>query len=565
MKISKSILFLAFLCAYTNVCAQLSTHEQPVSFNPEIKETILSKGATQIVTTPLLDMARIEAEDKEDEKKEVPPRFGYSHYVHYDLNNSGTWYNLPDGGKLWQLNVVCPGALSINFCYDKFWIPEGGKFFLYTKDQKQSIGAFTNSNNNGDKNNIRGFATELLFGNDVVLEYYQPKEVTEDAIISINRIVHGYRSLRDRNGGYGQSGWCQIDINCSDGQDWQNEKKAVALIVYGNRIGSGALVNTTDMEQQPYFLTVEHNLVEDTITHITPDAEGDSVLTGYVFYWNYEKSGCNNTCPEPEPFTTNGAIVVANYDCPDFALFRLTEDPKNISGYTPYYLGWDYSGSPGAPGVCIHHPKGDVKKISTVGTITTISRPINYCSDYWRVTWSAGITDNGSSGSPLLNNEHRVIGMLKGGNSSCNNLSEADWFSMFNAAWSLHDDPDYGIHRRLNHWLDPLSVDIQSLEGLLIIPSDSIMNTDQIIYSNIRIKSSAQLTIKNNVELMGNSHVIVESGGELTIDGGKLSCVNIELKTGATLRIINDGTIDCQNKVIAPIGALVDIVKGKII
>lgn len=64
---------------------------------------------------------------------------------------------------------------------------------------------------------------------------------------------------------------------------------------------------------------------------------------------------------------------------------------------------------------------------------------------------------------------------------------------------------------------------------------------------------------------MGNSHVIVESGGELTIDGGKLSCVDIELKAGATLRIINDGTIDCQNKIIAPIGALVDIVKGKII
>ena len=296
MKISKSILFFAFLCAYTNVCAQLSTHEQPVSFNPEIKETILSKGATQIVTTPLLDKARIESEDKENEKKDVPPRFGYSHYVHYDLNNSGTWYNLPDGGKLWQLNVVCPRALSVNFCYDKFWIPEGGKFFRYTKDRKQSIGAFTSRNNKGDKKNVRGFATELLFSSDVVLEYYQPEEATEDAIISINRIVHGYRSLRDGNGGYGQSDWCQVDVNCPDGDDWQNEKKAVALIVYGNRIGSGALVNTTNMEQQPYFLTANHNIVEDTITHILPNAEGDSVLTGYVFYWNYEKSGCNNTC-----------------------------------------------------------------------------------------------------------------------------------------------------------------------------------------------------------------------------------------------------------------------------
>lgn len=562
MRLNKTILFLALFCAYTKVSAQLSTHEQPVSFDQKLKLTVLSKSSNPTVIMPSLDMAKIEAEDKAEEGTDMPPRFGFSHYVNYNLGNSGIWHILPDGGKLWQLEVVCPSALSVNFCYDKFWIPEGGKFFIYTKDRKQSIGAFTSRNNKGDRTNVRGFATELLFSNDVVLEYYQPKEATEDAIISINRIVHGYSSLRDGNGGYGQSDWCQVDVNCPDGQDWQNEKNAVALIVYGNRIGSGALVNTTDMGQQPYFLTVDHNLVEDTITHITPDAEGDSVLTGYVFYWNYEKSGCNNTCPEPSYFTTNGAIVVANYSWPDFALFRLVEDPKNISGYTPYYLGWDHSGSPGAPGVCIHHPRGDVKKISTVNTITTITKPINYCLDYWKVIWSSGITDNGSSGSPLLNNEHRIIGILKGGNSSCNNLYAEDYSSMFYVAWS---QSDMGIHQRLDHWLDPLSTNLETIEGLLIIPSDSIMNTAQIIYSNIRIKSTAHLTIQNNVELRGNCRVIVESGGQLIIDGGKLSNVDIELKTGATLKIINDGTIECHNNIIAPVGAIVNIVNGKII
>lgn len=564
MKISKSLFFFTLLCAYTNIYAQLSTHEQPVSFDPKLKLTVISKSSNPQVIMPSLDMAKIEAEDKAEEGTDIPPRFGYPHNVNYNLNNSGTWYHLPNGGKLWQLNVVCPKALSVSFLYDKFWIPEGGKFFIYTKDQKQAIGAFTSRNNKGDKDHVRGFATELLFSSDVVLEYYQPEEVTEDAVISINRIVHGYRSFRNGDGGYEQSDWCQVDINCSDGQNWQNEKKAVALIVYGNRIGSGALVNTTDMGQQPYFLTAKHNLVEDTITHITPYAEGDSVLAGYVFYWNYEKTKCNDTCPEPTPFTTNGAIVVADYSWPDFALFRLMEDPKNISGYTPYYLGWDHSGSPGAPGVCIHHPRGDVKKISTVNTITAIFDSINGCPYYWRVIWGAGITDNGSSGSPLLNNEHRVIGLLKSGNSNCDNLYAADYFSMFYIAWS---PPDTGIsiHQRLDHWLDPLSVNLETIEGLLIIPSDSIMNTNQIIYSNIRIKSTAHLTIQNNVELMGNCRVIVESGGQLIIDGGKLSNVDIELKTGATLRVINDGTIECHNKIIAPVGALIDIVNGKII
>ena len=126
----------------------------------------------------------------------MPPRFGYRHKVNYDTTNSGTWTVLPNGGKIWQLNVICPDALSVNFCYDKFWIPEGGKFFIYSKDKKYSIGAFTSKNNKGDSANVRGFATGLVFGNDIILEYYQPKEVSANAIISIDYIVHGYRYIR---------------------------------------------------------------------------------------------------------------------------------------------------------------------------------------------------------------------------------------------------------------------------------------------------------------------------------------------------------------------------------
>jgi hypothetical protein len=562
MRLNKTFLFFAFLYAYTNVCAQLSTHEQPISFNPDLKLKVSSKNSVESVTTPPLDMAKIEAEDKEDEKADVPPRFGYPHFVNYNLNNSGIWYDLPDGGKLWQLDVVCPGALSVNFCYDKFWIPEGGKFFIYTKDQKQSIGAFTYRNNMGDRNNIRGFATELLFSNDVVLEYYQPKEVTDDAIISINRIIHGYRSIKNDEGGYGQSDWCQVDVNCPEGQNWQNEKKAVALIVKENRLGSGALVNTTDMEMQPFFLTANHCLKEDAITLIKPDAEGDSILTSYIFYWDYEKSGCNNISPEPTYYTTSGAIVVANDDYSDFALLRLIDDPKNITGYIPYYLGWDYSHNCGTPGVCIHHPNGDVKKISTV-----YSQPDSITYNFsgythWEVTWKSGITARGSSGSPLLNGEHRVIGQLQGGTSSCTYPHYPDWFGRFDVSWT--NDNDNSIHRRLDYWLNPIESGIQALDGLLYIPSSNTISVNDSLHSNIRITSTGQLTVQSNVVMIGNGKVIVDAGGKLIIDGGRLSNVDIILKAGATLIIINGGVIECQDDFIAPVGAIVDIENGQI-
>ena len=105
MRYIKVVFLLAFLCVYSKIYAQLSTHEQPISFNPNLKLTVSSKSSKSTITMPLLDMTKIEKEDNEDKEYDIPPRFGYSHIVNYDLNNSGTWFELPNGDKLWQLNV----------------------------------------------------------------------------------------------------------------------------------------------------------------------------------------------------------------------------------------------------------------------------------------------------------------------------------------------------------------------------------------------------------------------------------------------------------------------------
>ena len=98
-------------------------------------------------------------------------------------------------------------------------------------------------------------------------------------------------------------------------------------------------------------------------------------------------------------------------------------------------MGWDRSGNSGNPGVCIHHPGGDLKKISTVAyqpLSTTMS---------WKVQWKStengyGTTEQGSSGSPLLTAEHKVIGQLFTGSSSCSNLSGEDYFRRFDISWN---------------------------------------------------------------------------------------------------------------------------------
>lgn len=568
MRLNKTIFFLAFLCAYTKVSAQLSTHEQPVSFDQKLKMTVLSKSSNPKVIMPSLDMAKIEAEDKVDEEYDMPPRFGYSHIVDYDLNNSGTWFELPNGDKLWLLEVVCPAALSVNFCYDKFWIPDGGKFFVYSKDRKHTIGAFTSRNNNGDKVNIRGFATELIHGNDVMLEYYQPKEVTTDAIISIKYIVHGYRYVRTRDSGYGASDICMVNINCGEGLNWQKEKKAVARVLLNNGFCSGFLIGTTSLNGEPFFLTANHCIKSDD-----KDAINNPNLDYSVFYWNYETPGCPNENIEPSNYlTTSGATIVANPgdtegERSDFALLRLTDDPKTLSDYTPYYLGWDLSGSSGNPGVCIHHPRGDVKKISTILSPPIPSTYTQYNSflSYWDVSFDQGVVNGCSSGSPLLNAAHRVIGQLSWRDTDGCNYRGHALYGRFDVSWTgsnIHVD---SIHRRLDCWLDSLNTGVQTMDGLLAIPSTIVMTTNQQIDSNILITGTGKLAIHGNVILQDNYRMIVESGGQLIIEnGGKLSNADLVLKPGAILEIKEGGILETRNGFDAPGGVYVCIYNGTI-
>ena len=225
----KKYIFMVLVFCCTTATAQLSTKEPPFSFTAEYKA--LTDGLPMISidrkSMDSLNMEIIEKEDYEDELSKVPPRFGYPHKVDYNLNNAGTWQKLPNGDRIWQLKIYCPDALSINLLYDKFWIPEGGKFFIYTSDKSKSIGAFTSKNNNGDKKDAKGFATGLLFGDEITLEYYQPKDLKENADISISYVIHGYRYFKLGGNGFGESGGCQIDINSPAGSNWQNEKRSV--------------------------------------------------------------------------------------------------------------------------------------------------------------------------------------------------------------------------------------------------------------------------------------------------------------------------------------------------
>ena len=176
---------------------------------------------TELQEFPSPDMTVIEAEDLADPN---PYRVAVSVPVNLSIDNAGTWTELPEGGKIWTLSIKVEGAQALGVYYDNFWLPYGGELYLYNADKTQILGAYTEENNNPEC----VFANQLVQGDVVTLEYYQPEDQIIEPIISISNVAYNYRGFNfqfdpDRGG----SLWCMINVNCPEGDNWQDEKRGV--------------------------------------------------------------------------------------------------------------------------------------------------------------------------------------------------------------------------------------------------------------------------------------------------------------------------------------------------
>jgi hypothetical protein len=514
----KKIMICVFLGFFVYaIQAQTGTNELPYSWEKGKGEVTI--GSIPIVNMPNLDLETLNREDLESEGSGIPYRFGFSHDISLSLTNSGIWQTTKDGGRLWTLRIYSPDALSINLLYDKFWIPNGAKFFLYSEDMKQHIGAFTSTNNKGDRENMLGFATSFLFTNSIVLEYYEPEEIIGNGIISISNIISGYRSVSKREPDPPPT--CMININCFQGNNWQEEKNAVACMVMGNHCCSGALLNTTANDQTPVFLSADHCFVDTISTH------------QWMFYWNYDSPyrGCDTLMIAPySNLSTTGATLLAKRQDTDFMLLNLAEDdPAFNNNVTVYYLGWDRDTVPypgGEESACIHHPLGFSKAISKTqneienypdyipwkdkyGNVIELSYP----NTHWLVNFTNGSVYSGSSGSPILRPNKRVIGQLHGGNSYCVPPPDPryhSYYGRFDLSWDGTSSSS-----RLKDWLDSLNTNAMFVDGYGCIKN----LTNQTITTNKTIISCDTLHVQNvniitgvSVDMAAEEAVIIEPG-----------------------------------------------------
>ena len=439
------IAFLAFLTLFgLHSHAQISIGGIPPSFVKFTDNSRTQRASIPIEVLPILDMAEIRRQDSiNDQKPNIPWRFGIAREVDFGLDNSGTWDTLPDGSRIWRLELSSPGAKSINLNYDLFYMPEGAKFFVYNR-KKEILGAFTSINNKIDS----AFASMPVSGDVIIVEYYEPQAVLGEGKLNISNLIHGYRSIKGGNKAFNSSGFCNVNVNCPEGDPWQLEKRAVAMITTNNNttLCTGTLLNNVRQDTTPYLLTAAHC----------------GNVNNSIFVFDFESTVCQPSIKDSNTFSIVGSFHRAHESLgSDFQLVELSITPPD--SFNVFYAGWSAENIAPLASTVIHHPSGDVKKITkdfeaAVSTYYDTPAP----EHHWRiVNWDLGTTEGGSSGSALFNEEHKVVGQLHGGHANCGN-DKSDWFGKFSHSW----DNDPSPSKQLKYWLDPDSTGILSVGAL---------------------------------------------------------------------------------------------------
>jgi len=454
MKFRFQFALLAFIFAISLSdfsIAQISVEGSPMSNKTQLQSIV------ETITMPSFDLQKLLREDEfESQFKDIPPRFGKDFDVNFGIDNAGTFEILANGTKIWRLKIKSPGAMSINLIFDKFYLPKGSTFFVYSADKSQIYGAFTDANNQPTE----VFSTTPCKGDEIILEYNAPMGLMNPKI-NVSKVVHAYKDifhlmkLKD----YAGSGPCNRNIVCPEGDPYRdNVARSVAvIIVNGTRNCTGSLLNNTRFDGTPYFMTANHCY--------------DASVATWVFMFKYEAPSCPNPGGDgPLTYTISGCTLLAKNSPSDFCLVKLSSKPP--ASYNVYYTGWNRSNVPATNGTAVHHPDCDVKKISFYNipnTPTSYNSPsVPGDSSHWHTTWallpSTGltpITEPGSSGSPLYDQNKRFIGQLHGGPSSCTASDKSDYYGKFDRSWTGAGTSSTAAR----FWLDSLNTGAFFIDG----------------------------------------------------------------------------------------------------
>lgn len=397
--------------------------------------------------------------------------FAYERPISIASDQQGVWSG-EDGFRIWRAHVISPGAVSIGLIFNDYHLEEGVRLMIYDPDKTLIKGAYTALNNKASGI----FAVGHVPGDEVIIELQVPEDLEDYGSLSLGSLSHAFLPIAlkgTKDYRFGRSQPCEIDIRCQEGTNWQLEKEAVVRVHTASQYCTGVMLNNTSYDGDPLLLTAEHCI------------ENMSQAASAIFVFNYESPICFGEDGSVD-MSISGSESLAIGDSIDFSLVRLSMAPPE--DFDAYFAGWDLTASPAGPSTTIHHPEGDVKKISIdlqapEATEDQSQIPPQFWdhlshSFWWIKQWDSGSTEPGSSGSPLFSPSKQVIGMLSFGSAKCGDSIDYDaeterviysktgnindYYTRLEVAWDYHSDSA----RSLKPWLDPANSGVRSIEGL---------------------------------------------------------------------------------------------------
>ena len=437
------ITILCILFSIYGMNAQVTNEGKPKSWG------LRNTAKLAPILLPEIDLKKLQTEDLvNDQRKDLPWRFGQEIIVDYNLGNSGEWTTLENGDRIWRIRFQSNGAKTMNFIFSDFYMPEGTTLYLYNNNRTDLLGAYDSKQNNDQ----RVLGTWLVNGEDIFLEYYEPKTQLNQGKLEVFKVIHGYRTsdenLKAVDDDLNSAGKCNYDVDCTmgaiDALKNVNKKSVGLMITGGDSFCTGALINNTSNNGTPYFLTANH-------------CYSNPATWSFRFKWISPNPVCAQNAASTNMtghLTISGATLRARRTESDFCLVQINSAIP--ATWDVKWAGWDRSLTTPTSVFGIHHPAGAIMKVCLDNGAPTSQ---DGSGNVWRVNdWTLGVTEGGSSGSPLFNNQGRIIGQLWGGSSGCSGLVDNggyDDYGRFNTSWNTGTT----AATRLKDWLDPTNTD----------------------------------------------------------------------------------------------------------
>ncbi len=409
-----------------------------------------ASSAVALYDAPALDLERLRAEDESEAGKQIPPRVGYPMKVDIAPDRFGSWEDLADGSQRWRARVRSKGALWLVLGFGTFQLQEGGILRILGPDGELLRGPYSSANIKPHGQ----YWTAPIEADDLILELLWPARLKDETPkLHLGTLSHGYRPWGSIGAGAQEeepgvdAGSCNIDVNCPLGDAWQDEKRGeVMTLVNGSRHCSASLIASTGGECRSYLLTANH-------CHST-----QSQASTVSLMFNFERPACGSGTAPTDQVLEGGATLRATWSGSDFTLLEMNSEIP--AAYQAYFNGWSRSPTPGTESWGIHHPSNDEKKISF--NEDPLVDGVSQGPNFWRVTqWEQGTTEGGSSGSPLFDQNHRIVGQLYGGTASCSSITW-DEYGKVAVSW----EGGGSASTRLRDWLDPAGTAAMTLDGV---------------------------------------------------------------------------------------------------